>query len=547
MPRLADLETALINADKAGDTNAARMLAAEIVRERQGATETVDPTEGMSGTEKFLAGAGKAFTDIGRGIRQVFDASNAVTLTPEEAQADPETAEYLSVLKQQSQALQDEIAESRRLDAPLMKTGAGIAGNITGNIAAAAPATFIPGANTLAGATAIGGVMGALQPTVQGESRLENTALGASAGTAGYAVGKTISSGISAAKGRIAKLAAEKSANVARDDTLTAARQSGYVVPPSEVDPGFVTNILEKWAGKAAVSQSASLKNQKVTNRLVRESLGLPKDTPITPDTLEPIKQAAWTVYESTRKLGTLTADKQFDDAINAIAGKSTKLNPLPGVDDLVERLKQGTFDADDVVTAIQTFKGNASTRLKPMNTDVVSRNLGKAEAKAAEALEGLIERNLGGEALKTFKAARVTLGKVGTVERAMIESTGDVSARKLAQDLAKGKPLTGELRTAAKFAQAYPRSNQLNVNPIPGGSPLDVAAAGISVAAGNPGIGSLLLARPLARGAVMSSMFQRQQNYSPLASLAVSKLPNLPRTAQSLGILAPSISVSNR
>lgn len=507
-----------------------------------------DPTEGMSGSEKFLAGAGKAFTDIGRGVRQVFDASNAVTVTPELRQQDPEGAEYIEGLKQDAQRLQQEINESRQLDAPLMKTGAGVAGNIVGNVAAAAPAAFVPGANTAVGAAAVGGVLGALQPTAEGESRLANAALGAGAGVGGYGVGKAVGAGISAAKKKIANLAAEKTANAARDTTLAAGREAGYVVPPSEVDPGFISNILEKWAGKAAVSQSASLKNQKVTNRLVRESLGLPKDTPITPDTLEPIKQAAWTVYESTRKLGTLTADKQFDDAINAIAGKSTKLNPLPGVDELVERLKQGTFDADDVVTAIQTFKGNASTRLKPMNTDVVSRNLGKAEAKAAEALEGLLERNLGGEALKTFKAARVTLGKVGTVERAMIESTGDVSARKLAGDLAKGKPLTGELRTAAKFAQAYPRSNQVNVNPIPGGSPLDMAAAGVSTAAGSPGLGSLLLARPLARGAVMSSMFQRPPNYNPLTSLAISKLPDLPsRTAQSLGILAPSISVSNR
>jgi hypothetical protein len=31
----------------------------------------VDPTEGMSGPSKFLAGAGKAFTDIGRGVGQV--------------------------------------------------------------------------------------------------------------------------------------------------------------------------------------------------------------------------------------------------------------------------------------------------------------------------------------------------------------------------------------------------------------------------------------------------------------------------------------------
>jgi hypothetical protein len=30
-----------------------------------------DPTEAMSGTQKFLSGAGKAFVDVGRGAKQI--------------------------------------------------------------------------------------------------------------------------------------------------------------------------------------------------------------------------------------------------------------------------------------------------------------------------------------------------------------------------------------------------------------------------------------------------------------------------------------------
>lgn len=66
---------------------------------------SINPTDGMSGFEKFAAGAGKAIHDTGQGLGQL------VGLT---SRADVE--------------------ETRKRDAPLMNSGAGMAGNIAGNI-----------------------------------------------------------------------------------------------------------------------------------------------------------------------------------------------------------------------------------------------------------------------------------------------------------------------------------------------------------------------------------------------------------------------------
>jgi len=118
-----------------------------------------DPTIGMSGFEKFAAGAGKAMTDVGRGIRQYL----------------PEAIGGLS---------SEQVAEARALDAPLMNTGAGMAGNIAGNVAMAAPAAFIPGAATIPGSAAVGAAYGALQPGVSAGERLKNVAIGGAAGAA---------------------------------------------------------------------------------------------------------------------------------------------------------------------------------------------------------------------------------------------------------------------------------------------------------------------------------------------------------------------------
>lgn len=126
--------------------------------------EPKNPTEDMSGLQKFGAGAGKAFYDVGRGVGQI------AGVVP---QADVDAA------------------KSR--DTALMKTGAGLGGNIAGNASIFAPTAFIPGANTYTGAALVGSGMGALQPVATGESRGVNAAIGGGAGIAGQAIGRGIS------------------------------------------------------------------------------------------------------------------------------------------------------------------------------------------------------------------------------------------------------------------------------------------------------------------------------------------------------------------
>jgi hypothetical protein len=113
-----------------------------------------DPTDGMSAGGKFLAGTGKAFYDIGQGAAQMVGMGE----TGQETQ------------------------DRRELDKPLMNTGAGMAGNIAGNITAMAPLAVVPGANTVGGATALGALAGGLQATSGAGERLGNMAIGGGIG-----------------------------------------------------------------------------------------------------------------------------------------------------------------------------------------------------------------------------------------------------------------------------------------------------------------------------------------------------------------------------
>lgn len=114
-----------------------------------------DPTIGMSGFDRFAAGTGKAMTDMARGAGQ-----------------------YLGLVDRA------DVAESRKRDAALMRTGAGTAGNIAGSIAMLAPLAFVPGANTLLGGAAIGAGTGALQPSASTSETIANTGIGGAAGAA---------------------------------------------------------------------------------------------------------------------------------------------------------------------------------------------------------------------------------------------------------------------------------------------------------------------------------------------------------------------------
>jgi hypothetical protein len=134
-------------------------------------TQRTDPTAGMSGVNKFRAGIGKGMSDTVRGIGQVVGA-----------------------------VPQQDIDETAKLDRALNNTGAGMAGNVAGNIALAIPTLAVPGASTLRGAALIGAAQGAAQPVETGQSRLQNAAIGGAAGAGGVAVGRGLAAGASGAK-----------------------------------------------------------------------------------------------------------------------------------------------------------------------------------------------------------------------------------------------------------------------------------------------------------------------------------------------------------
>ena len=155
--------------------------------------------EEPSTLDNIRAGVGKSFVDPVRGVGQMLGVNS-----------------------------QADIDEAKRLDAPLMDTNAGMAGNIAGNLALAVAPGGVA-ANTLKGATAIGATLAATQPVAgvtDGEfwgQKAKETAIGGAAGAAGVGLAKGLGWVKEAAATKASAIAAKVQAKAAEDAAAATA------------------------------------------------------------------------------------------------------------------------------------------------------------------------------------------------------------------------------------------------------------------------------------------------------------------------------------
>lgn len=443
---------------------------------------------------------------------------------------------------------------------------------------------------------------------------------------------------------------------------INAARNQGYVIPPTQANPNLKNRLLEGMAGKLTTAQNASARNQEITNQLAAKSLGLPAETKINQEVLTQVRKIGGDAYKAVANTGMITPSQNYMKALDDIAEPFNKAlqgfpNATPSpVLKLVDSLKSPQFDAASAVSKIKELRTAADDAFRTGNTDIA-----RASKQASKVLEDVLEEHISNiskqtpeieikNALEKFKAdgahkvfglrvidapseslkigdklqnsfqwrngnitkrqllgastagitknssiedvlnilgakgkngpngyyygknvvlvggsranngkdvgervivdpvvlgvwqkptsgltsiesnqknnpeianllenfrnARNLIAKTYTVEKALNQVSGSVDARKLASQLQKGKPLTGELRSAAEFASRFPKAAQTveGMGSLPQTSPLDWAAgAGMSTAMASP-LGLLSIgARPAARYAALAPMTQNR------------------------------------
>jgi hypothetical protein len=364
----------------------------------------------MSGVDKFLAGAGKSFVDTGRGAYQIgASLGHAMGLVSDE----------------KMQQIQSDVDESKHLDAPLMASGAGTAGNIVGGMAQMALAPAVTpaalGAIPLAADTAAGALFSGLQPTATGDSRIKNTALGAGAGFAGSLAGKAV--GAIAQPIRNALSGAGQSAV----DTLT---ESGVPLDLAQQTGSRVAKTLKNIiADNPIIGPSAFPEEQgSAFNRAVLRTMGItdPSVTAADPETMAAGKKAITDVMDRVAANTKIKYDEPLESAladIGANAPGRASADNLGPVYHNINNILESATNNDGVIPGqvyqrINTNLGGLTSN--PANGDIIS--------DVQEALHDALQRSADPQDQADLAIARQRYRAMKQIEGAINPATGDIS-----------------------------------------------------------------------------------------------------------------------
>lgn len=300
---------------QAADAPQADAKPAKTAAELTGITdEQLNPTTGMGFGSKFLAGMGKSVADSGRGLQQLgymaADQIPGVDLSQERGQ------------------IQSEIDTAKARDRPLMDTGAGLAGNITGyglqmvGPGMAASGTRLAGAvlpTTFRGAAAQGAVLGALQPVASDESRLANAGMGATAGAAGQAAGKVLGA------------AAKKAKDAIPDEVralYAAAKARGIQLTPAQISDSkfmkYLSSTLREMPLSGAEAKAAKQSGQ--WNQAVAKAIGV--DDPVVTSNVYAGKKAKDSAaFDALTERNSLNVTDRLINSMQNIA-ETAKISP---------------------------------------------------------------------------------------------------------------------------------------------------------------------------------------------------------------------------
>ena len=275
-------------------------------------------------------------------------------------------------------------------------------------------------------------------------------------------------------------------------DSANIAREAGYVLPPKNA----LANAL---LGQKQLSADATAKNVPKMGENIMDMFGAPKGIEPTHEAMDAIRNKAGEAY----------------DAIASI-GKGGKA------------LLTGGIDYASLVDNIKSLRSDASAYYRQLSSNYSKDVADKADAlwneaqKQDDILQKLLSQKGDSQLFDNYIQARKTIAQTHEVDKAIVESKGELKPGQFGASYAKEKPLSDALYDAGRSVESNPAAftTKSKLGPF---NALDTALVTSGVALPqfihNPtlalSVGGAGLARALARKAALSPVFQQPQYMS--------------------------------
>lgn len=287
------------------------------------------------------------------------------------------------------------------------------------------------------------------------------------------------------------------------------ANKEGYVVAPSQTsNPTKMQQRAESAVGQSKMIEAVNIKNQEVTDRLVRKYLGLKEDAPLDALIMDQVRAKHGKVYETIKKLKgkTKTDVKGKGDLFNTKQTKTTVIHR--NGDEILEDL--GLMQAEERGLWRQYNFGEKAGDRAILNQ---AKAAGKEIEKIEQELVKLIGYHKQPKLYNKYQKARTDIAKTYTIESAMNPVTGMVDARKLGNALGTKKGfMTGEAKKIANFARANPNAAKAPKSRVAKEFELgDIAYSAHELLRLKPIKAAAPIARPLAKRYLLSPQVQNK------------------------------------
>lgn len=300
--------------------------------------------------------------------------------------------------------------------------------------------------------------------------------------------------------------AAQSFQEAPRIEAAQEANRLGINLNPAASNPTLRNRLKEAMVGGEDLDKAIAESNKAQWGRIAKNELGLPETETLSPAAYAKARQAANKPYEDIKKIGNFVADEDTVTALNdlrqseaLIGGEATKGTIDKLIDSAVTRV-QGGLTGKDLLDNISNLRKDARTIYKKTDLSPEQRAVADANIGIANALEGLVEKNLAAnpKLLEQFREARTKMAKSYAYENATDMNTGILDPIKIAQLTAKDNALTGDIAAIGKIAGNFPETVSTTPRGLPAKTISHLTRSGVpgavgfllGSAVGTPGLG---------------------------------------------------------